>query len=91
MTVAEFYGGVEYSVTQFAVQLTNEIEGKIAKRDLFYKDQIIHYIERRATLFIQSLTLSPAVSAVMKKEVMSHVLFKLKPVMNRHIVFQLVK
>lgn len=91
MTVAEFYGGVEYSVTQFAVQLTNEIEEKIAKRDLFYKDQIIHYIERRATLFIQSLTLSPAVSAVMKKEVMSHVLFKLKPVMNRHIVFQLVK
>lgn len=91
MTVAEFYGGVEYSVTQFAVQLTNEIEEKIAKRDLFYKDQIIHYIERRATLFIQSLTLLPAVSAVMKKEVMSHVLFKLKPVMNRHIVFQLVK
>ncbi|MCP3761808.1 hypothetical protein NLX67_05350 [Domibacillus sp. A3M-37] len=91
MTVAEFYGGVEYSVTQFAVQLTNEIEEKITKRDLFYKDQIIHYIERRATLFIQSLTLSPAVSAVMKKEVMSHVLFKLKPVMNRHIVFQLVK
>ncbi|WP_046179743.1 hypothetical protein [Domibacillus tundrae] len=91
MTVAEFYGGVEYSVTQFAVQLTNEIEEKIAKRDLFYKDQIIHYIERRATLFIQSLTLSPAVSAVMKKEVMSHVLFKLKPVMNRHIVFQLLK
>ncbi|OMP66189.1 hypothetical protein [Domibacillus epiphyticus] len=91
MTVAEFYGGVEFSVTQFAVQLTQEIKEKIAKRELFYKDQIIRYIERRATFFIQSLTLSGAVSAVMKKEVTTHVLFKLKPVMNRHIVFQVVK
>lgn len=91
MTVAEFYGGVEYSVTQFAVQLTKEIEEKIAKRDLFYKEQITHYIERRATLFIQSLTLSPAVSAIMKKEVVHHVLFKLKPIINRHVVFQVVK
>ncbi|OXS78380.1 hypothetical protein [Domibacillus enclensis] len=91
MTVAEFYGGVEYSVTQFAVQLTNEIEEKIAKRDLFYEDQIIRYIERRATLFIQSLTLTPAVSAVMKKEVAAHVLYKLKPVMKHQIVFQIAK
>jgi hypothetical protein len=91
MTVAEFYGGVEYSVTQFAVQLTKEMKEKIAKRDLYYEDQIIRYIERRATRFIQSLPLTPAVSAVMKKEVMTHVLFKLKPVMNRHIVFQVIK
>jgi hypothetical protein len=91
MTVAEFYGGVEYSVTQFAVQLTKEIEEKIAKRELFYEDQTIRYINRRATFFIQSLTLTLAVSAVMKKEIISHVLFKLKPVMNRHIVFQVVK
>ncbi|WP_046175227.1 hypothetical protein [Domibacillus indicus] len=91
MTVAEFYGGIEYSVTQFAVQLTNEIEEKIVMRELFYEDQITRYIERRAALFIQSLNLSPAISAVMKKDVMRHVLFKLKPVMNRHIVFKLVK
>ncbi|OLN22393.1 hypothetical protein BTO30_10055 [Domibacillus antri] len=91
MTVAEFYGGVEYSVTQFAVQLTKEIEEKIAKRELFYEDQIIRYIERRALLFIQTLALTPAVSAIMKKEVTTHVLFKLKPVMNRQIVFQVVK
>ncbi|MEM1503133.1 hypothetical protein RG959_06905 [Domibacillus sp. 8LH] len=91
MTVAEFYGGVEYSVTQFAIQLTNEIKEKIVKRDLFYKEQITHYIECHALRFIQSLTLSPAVSAVMKKEIIHHVLFKLKPVMNRHIVFQVIK
>ncbi|OAH53600.1 MULTISPECIES: hypothetical protein [Bacillaceae] len=90
MTVAEFFGGVEYSVTQFAVQLTKETEEKIAKRELFYKDQITRYIDHRATLFIQSLPLTLAVSAVMKKEIKTHVLFKLKPVMNRHIVFQVV-
>lgn len=91
MTVAEFYGGIEYSVTQFAVQLTRETEEKIAKRDLFYEEQITHYIERRATAFIQSLSLPPAVSAVMKKEVIHHVTFKLKPVIHRHTIFRVVK
>lgn len=91
MTVAEFYGEVDYSVTQFAVQLTNEIKEKIAKREFFYKDQIIRYIERRATFFLQSLTLSPAVSAVKKSEVKNHVLYKLKPILSRYIVFQVAK
>ncbi len=91
MTVAEFYGGVDYSITQFAVQLTHEIKEKIAKRELFYKEQIIRYIERRATFFLQTLSLSPAVSAISRKEVTHHVLFKLKPILNRHTVFQIVK
>ncbi|OKL37302.1 hypothetical protein [Domibacillus mangrovi] len=91
MTVAEFFGGIEYSVTQFAVQLTKEMEEKIVKRELFYEDQITRYIDHRATLFTQSLPLNLAVSAVMKKEIKTHVFFKLKPVINRHIVFQVVK
>lgn len=91
MTVAEFCGTLDYSVSQFAVRLSKEVEEKIKTRELFYQDQMNRYINRRIELFMKTLHLTPALYSVYRREIHHHVLFKIKPVLKKNHIFQVVK
>ncbi|WP_100330707.1 hypothetical protein [Bacillus xiapuensis] len=91
MTVAEFCGSINYSVAQFSVQLSKEVEEKIRRRTLFYREQIIRYIKQRIDQFTNTMQLSPAILSVYRREILHHVLFKVKPIMNKYHVFQVIK
>ncbi|MGM7636044.1 hypothetical protein [Bacillus sp. Hm123] len=91
MTVAEFCGTLDYSVSQFAVRLSKEVEEKIKTRELFYQDQMNRYIDRRIELFMKTLHLTPALYSVYRREILHHVLFKIKPVLKKNHIFQVVK
>ncbi|MBM7647352.1 hypothetical protein JOC78_000273 [Bacillus ectoiniformans] len=91
MTLHEFCGTTDYSVTQFAVQLSKEIQDMMSNRTIFYQDQIDRLIERRTSLFLKSLSLSPALASVYKRQILQHILFKIKPVMKQRQLFRIVK
>lgn len=90
MKVAEFCGNVEYSILQFIFSFTDDVREKIAEKELFYKEQIVRYVQKQIDLFFRAFNFKGALLQVYKNEAYSTIMFKINNTLKEHNIFQCV-
>ncbi|WP_394232335.1 hypothetical protein [Niallia oryzisoli] len=90
MKIAEYCGNFELSIIQFIYSLTDEVNEKIKKRKLFYKEQIIRYIQKCIDSFFIQHNLKAALLQAYKNDVFNTIMFKLKNILKENHIFQCI-
>ena len=88
MDLAEYCGSTEFSILQFIFLITDDIKEKIDQKKLFYKEQVVRYITQQTDCFFRKFTLNQALLQTYKYEVFNTIMFKLKNILKKHIIFQ---
>lgn len=88
MKLSEYCGNTEFSILQFIFRITDDIKEKIAQKKLFYKEQVTRYITKQIDLFFQNFTLSQALLQTYKYEAFNSIIFKLKSILEKDIIFR---
>lgn len=90
MHLSEYCGDIEYSILKFIFSFTEETHKKIAKKELFYKEQIERYVQKQIDFFFKAYNLKSAVIQSYKYEVFNTIIFKLKNILKEYKVFQCI-
>jgi hypothetical protein len=88
MDLSEYCGNTEFSIIQFTFLITDDIKEKIDQKKLFYKEQVVRYITQQTDSFFRKFTLNQALLQTYKYEVFNTIMFKLKNILKKHIIFQ---
>ncbi|RHW37527.1 hypothetical protein D1B33_08330 [Lysinibacillus yapensis] len=88
MSISEYCGNTEFTILQFIYYLTNEIQEKIIKKKLFYKEQVLRYVTQQIDSFFKNFKLKKALLQSYKHEVFNTIVFKLQHTIKKHIIFQ---
>jgi hypothetical protein len=90
MNISEYCGIMEFSILQFVFSTTADIHEKIKQKRLFYKEQIIRYVQKQIDLFFKQHRFKKAILHVYKYEVYNTIMFKLKSTLKENRIFQCV-
>lgn len=90
MHLSEYCGHMEYSILKFISSFTEDIHKKIAKKELFYKEQIVRYVQKHIDFFFRAYNLKSAILQTYKYEVYNTIMFKLKTILKEHNFFQCI-
>lgn len=90
MHIVEFCGHFEVSMIQFIYSLTEDVNEKIKKRKLFYKEQIIRYIQKQIDLFFMKYTFKKALLQSYKNDVYNTIMFKLNNILKENHILQCI-
>lgn len=88
MKIEEFCGNMEFSIIQFTFSFTNHIREKIKSKELFYKEQIIRYVQKQIEFFLNGFNLKSTLLYTYKYEVYNTIMFKLKTTFKENNIFQ---
>lgn len=92
MKIYEYCGVLDMSILQFVFSITNDIHEKITQKKLFYKEQIIRYVQKRIDIFFKQHHLKNALLQTYKSEVYNTIMFRLKNELKEHpAIFQCVQ
>jgi hypothetical protein len=90
MKMVEYCGKLEFSILQFVMSFTDEIREKIEKKQLFYKEQIIRYVQKQIDFFFKAYNLKHGLLNSYKYEVYNSIMFKLRTILKEHNILQCV-
>lgn len=90
MKVAEFCGNVEYTILQFIFSFTDDVREKIVEKKLFYKEQIVRYVQKQIDLFFGTFHFKGALLQVYKNEAYRTIMFKINNTLKEHNIFQCI-
>lgn len=90
MNIEEFCGNLDYSILQFTFSFTNHICEKITKKELFYKEQIIRYVQKQIDFFFKTYNLKSALLSSYKYEVYNTIMFKLKNILKENNILRCI-
>jgi hypothetical protein len=90
MGIYEYCGEMEYSILQFIFSSTNHIREKIEKKELFYKEQIVRYVQQQIDFFFKAYHLKSALLQTYKYEIYNTIMFKLKNILKEHHFLQCI-
>jgi hypothetical protein len=90
MHLSEYCGKMEFSILQFVFSITDDIREKITQKKLFYKEQIIRYVQKQIDFFFKPQHLKSSVLHVYKYEVYNTIMFKLNSTLKENHIFQCV-
>ena len=90
MKAADFCGKTDLSILQFIFSITDDIQQKIEQKKLFYKEQIIRYVNKQIDFFFKTFNLTTALLHTYKYEAYNTIMFKLKNILKENNIFQCV-
>ncbi len=90
MKIQEFCGNIEFSIMEFTFSFTEHIRNKITKKELFYREQIERYVQKKIELFLKGFNLKSALLFTYKFEVFNTIMFKLKSILLEHNVLRCI-
>lgn len=88
MKIPEYCGKEEFSVLQFIIALTDEIQKKIEQKKLFYREQIIRFAKIKIDFFFRGFQMKDALLAVYKNEVFNTIMFKINHLLKEYNILQ---
>jgi hypothetical protein len=88
MNLVEYCGSIEFSILQFVFSTTHEIKEKILQKKLFYKEQIIRFIQQKMDCFFKGFTVNKALLQAYRNDTFNTIMFKLQPTLKTQIIFR---
>ncbi|MGG3891638.1 hypothetical protein [Metabacillus fastidiosus] len=90
MTFADYIGKTEYDIIHFTFSLVNDIDKKLQNKKLFYKNQVIHYVEKQIKLYVTSLSLKKSLETIYIAEIEQLLNRKLNKLFEKHSVLRCI-
>ena len=90
MDVAEYCGTTEFPILQFIFSLTDDIREKMSQKKLFYKEQVIRYVDKQIEFYFKSQNLKCALLQTYKYEAYNTIMFKINYILKENHIFQCV-
>ncbi|WP_338452254.1 hypothetical protein R4Z09_10415 [Niallia oryzisoli] len=90
MNIVEFCGNMELAMIKFVYSLTDDVNEKIVRKKLFYKEQIVRYVQKQIDVFFMKHNLKAALVQTYKNECFNTIMFKLKSILKEKPIFQCI-
>lgn len=88
MSIGEYCGEFEFSILQFIVSLSDDINKKIKQKKLFYKEQIDRYVQKQIDLFFLGNHLNKGLIQTYKYDMYNSIMFKIRQTLKEHKIFK---
>ena len=90
MNVAEYCGNIEFPILQFNLFPHRYIREKIVQKKLFYKEQVMRYVDKQIEFFFKTQNLNCAVLQTYKNEAYNTIMFKINYILKEHLILQCI-
>ncbi|WLR52792.1 hypothetical protein LC040_07830 [Bacillus tianshenii] len=90
MTVQEFMTKDDYTIIQFAFELLKDVQNQVQLKHMFYKNQVVRYIDKQIQLFMNSLAIKPALKVVYIRQIHSLIDHRISNLFQRENLLQIV-
>ncbi|MFC0274299.1 hypothetical protein ACFFIX_23410 [Metabacillus herbersteinensis] len=88
MQLSEYLGQIDYEIIQFTFSLIKDVDSKIHTHTLFYKNQVLQYVQNEIDCYIKNLQLKRSLKSVYKIEMQQLMSMKLRVLFDKHSLLQ---
>ncbi|WP_273126335.1 hypothetical protein ACNRWW_11985 [Metabacillus sp. HB246100] len=87
MQLKDYIGKQNFNMINFAMSLIDEVDSKVQNRTLYYKNQIIRYIDQQVNQFVRHFHEKESLQAIYKAEIYLIINPKLTKLFNDYKLF----
>ncbi|WP_226666677.1 hypothetical protein [Metabacillus litoralis] len=87
MQLIDYIGKHDFNMIHFSLTLIKDIDYKINSNILYYKNQVLHYIEDRIENYLEALHVKCSLQTIYKAEIYHFLHPKLNKLYEKHQLF----